>query len=348
MKELKLKAELESTEKDKAEIALEELQVQLDKENIPKCPVGNKRFSNTDILEGRIDITHNAQKTTEGDNLSRMKVNVEEMENSEHSGYGNTEDYQLVSVQCKKCDEKVQNNHLLKIHMRKHNQKEQKILKCTNCTETFSDENRFLNHIVDTHSTAHDCQTCKKIFSTKKELVAHIVRDHDLEYSTNNTTQATSAAMTPSINQIKCFDCGTLVQTRDALMRHKKVQHWKQKLCPYYHGTGRGCRFPDRLCFNIHRLDEQHQGRVVQEGHRQEVRSNIQEVQEQGAGDQGRQEISWARVAGGQRPGQGAWGQEGGQDQGGWQGQGGGQGQRGGQGQGGGQYQGGWQRQGGG
>ena len=70
------------------------------------------------------------------------------MENSEQSGYGITEEYQLVSVQCKKCDEKVKNNNLLKIHMRKHNRKEQQEFKCTNCNYESSDENSYLNRIV--------------------------------------------------------------------------------------------------------------------------------------------------------------------------------------------------------
>ena len=96
--------------------------------------------------------------------------------------------------------------------------------------------------------------------------------------------------------------------TKDELMSHRKVQHWKTKLCPYYHGTGRGCRFPDRVCLNIHRFEEQQQN----QGDRRQVQgassSSLQDIrsQEQMTGDRTGQEASWARVAGGQGWFQGA------------------------------------------
>ena len=329
LKELKLKSDLDMEEKDKSDIALENLQRDLDLEAIPKCPICSRRFPNTDILKGHIDITHEGHGKTECENLNRRKVNVEEMEHSEQTGYGNNEE-DTVSVQCKKCDEKIQNNQLLKMHMRKHTQKKQKVFKCTNCIFETPDEASYLNHIVDTHSTVHDCKTCKKQFPKKEELIAHIVREH--RYTTNDTPQTTSIInptiirQQPLSTQIKCFDCGTMFSTRDELMSHRKVQHWKTKLCPYYHGTGRGCRFPDRVCLNIHRFEEQQQSlRQGQGALGQEVRTQVQEASSL-------QEVSWARVAGGQVQFQGAgrgdlnqgWGGQGrggqgrgGQDQGG-------------------------------
>ena len=40
-------------------------------------------------------------------------------------------------------------------------------------------------------------------------------------------------------------------------MRHKKEHHYKQKLCRFFHGVGRGCRFPASVCINIHGREDQ-------------------------------------------------------------------------------------------
>ena len=316
IKELKIKADLDKDEKERAEIKAEKLMQELDQEGIPKCPVCDKRFPNTEVLQGHIDISHEGHKHPDSNKPIKRNINTEEMENSDQSGYGTTKDYQLVAVQCKKCDETLANNHLLRLHMRQHMRKEQEVLKCTNCDCEYktTDENSFLNHIVDNHSTLHICQTCNNRFPSKQELVAHIVREHNFK-STNQIAapvaqQNTNQQLGP--NQIKCFDCGTMLPSREDLMKHKKDHHWKQKLCPYYHGVGRGCRFPDRVCFNVHMLEEQRgQGAPRQEARsqeqEQEVRSQGQRVQGAGGQEENRGSgVSWARVAGGPR----AWGQE--------------------------------------
>ena len=307
-KELKIKADLDNDEKEKLEIAAEKLMKELDEEGIPKCPVCTRRFPNSEVLQGHIDISHEDHKHPNSNKPIKRNIVSDEMENSDQSGYGTTKDYQLVAVQCKKCDETLANNHLLRLHMRKHMRNEQEVLKCTNCDYKTTDEVSFLNHVVDNHSNLHICQTCNNRFPSKQELVAHIVREHNFK-STNATIvtappisqQNTSQQMGP--NQIKCFDCGIMLPSREDLMRHKKQNHWKQKLCPYYHGVGRGCRYPDRVCFNVHRLEEQHD----ESAPRQEVRSQGQGLQGAGGQDENRGSgLSWARVAGGQR----AWGQE--------------------------------------
>ena len=325
-------------------------------EDIPKCNVCDRRFQNIENVK-----IHKHSKHTENSNPENDHKNDDEenrnsdsshtkdvMENSEQTGYGNTENYQLVSVQCKKCDETLQNNHMLRIHMRTHNQKkqnQQQKFKCTNCNFETNDENTYLNHLIDTHSTVHKCQTCNNNFKNKEELIGHIVKNHAFNHisQSNPATQVTSTSTTTTptslkqqaTNQIKCFECGLMLHSRDELMRHKKMQHWKQKFCTYYHGTGRGCRFPDRVCFNIHRPEEQQPQSQLQEAPRQEfsrqeqedvswvrlargqgqvqeVRSQEQEVRRQGQDGQvffRDQEASWARMAGGQGQVQGPWGQ---------------------------------------
>ena len=90
IREMKLKADIDNTEKEKAEIKYEELQMALDQEGVPQCPICNKRFTNIDVLKGHMDIIH-----PEIDNpvLQNQNYLNEDMENSEQDGYGTTEEY---------------------------------------------------------------------------------------------------------------------------------------------------------------------------------------------------------------------------------------------------------------
>ena len=101
---------------------------------------------------------------------------------------------------------------------------------------------------------------------------------------------------------IKCYACGTMLADNAELMRHKKQQHWKENKCPYFHAVGRGCRFPDHICFNIHWPQEEQRGR----GQNQRAGGQVQRsgTQEQGAGSQMQgagDQASWADVTRGQR-----------------------------------------------
>ena len=174
------------------------------------------------------------------------------MENSNQTGYGTTKEYQLVAVQCKKCDESLQNNHLLRIHMRKHASKDSQVLKCTSCEYETTDENRYLNHIVDNHTITHICQTCNSRCNTKEELIAHVENKHRFDTLMPVLQQEDR-------NNIKCFNCGEMLASRDALRSHKKANHWKENKCQYFHTVGKGCRFPDYICFNVYWPQEQQQ-----------------------------------------------------------------------------------------
>ena len=249
IQEMKTKMDLDIQAKDRAEIELETLKSDLDREGIPKCPICRKWFPNVETIRGHIDIIHGGNENNEND-LSNTSSIDEVMENSDQSGYGTTKQYQLVAVQCKKCDETLQNNHLLRIHMRKHASKESQILKCTSCEYQTRDENTYLNHIVDNHSITHICQTCDSRFNTKNELINHVEKEHRF-----NT--AMPVPQKGAENNINCFNCGTMLTSRDALMKHKKEHHWKENKCHYFHSVGNGCRFPDNVCFNVHWPQEQ-------------------------------------------------------------------------------------------
>ena len=125
--------------------------------------------------------------------------------------------------------------------MRNHIRNEALTIKCTNCEYEATNENLYPNHMVDNHSTIHICQTCNNRFPTKMELINHAEREHGSIYT--NSTQP------PRQNQgsstIKCSDCETSLDTKEALMKHKSEKHWKQKKCTFYWGVGASCRFPD-------------------------------------------------------------------------------------------------------
>ena len=136
--------------------------------------------------------------------------------------------------------------------MRKHVQKESEILKCISCEYESKDENENLNYIVDNHSTVHVCQTCDNRFAAKNELITHIRTVHG--FTQNNASESFNEDIRKTI---KCFNCGTMLESKESLMKHKREQHWKEKKCAFFHGVGNGCRFPGNICFNIHRMEEQ-------------------------------------------------------------------------------------------
>ena len=54
------------------------------------------------------------------------------------------------------------------------------------------------------------------------------------------------------MEEYECFDCGEKVNTKQDLMSHKTEKHYKTRLCTYFHGNMRTCRFPAQQCMNIH------------------------------------------------------------------------------------------------
>lgn len=125
------------------------------------------------------------------------------------------------------------------------------------------------------------CNNCGLVLNKSADLVAHIVTMHGFNYSgpirnkhypmkhqvlppkqanpvpTNQTSQTKPNQTSHNTNiqslaNFKCFDCPNKFNSKHELHQHKRQVHSKQKLCSYYHGTGRGCRFPANECFNIH------------------------------------------------------------------------------------------------
>ena len=147
-----------------------------------------------------------------------------------------------VSIGCKKCGKKIQSQQELREHIKIHKQLQHTVLKCEHCDHTTDDGDELINHVVNTHSPKYTCQTCKSAFSTKPKLLEHIVRAHGFIFEEHTTPD----------NVLKCHYCSDSFTTKPDLMKHKTEKHYKTRLCPFYHGTGRGCRFPSNVCFNIH------------------------------------------------------------------------------------------------
>ena len=225
---------------------LEKLEKELDKLGIPKCILCEKRIASIDLIEGHMENEHK-DETEPGDMEKDLTLE------------GNWI-YKQVGIQCKKCDNTVNNNNELRSHMKKHMSLQNKMLKCHYFIFENEDENIFLNHIVDNHSTLHDCNTCKKEFQNKVELIDHIVKEHAMKKRNNNEILNNGAfnknysnINLPNI-EIKCYECNKLFLDRGDLHTHKRKEHLKQKLCPFFHGKQKYCKFNNEQCFNIHEV----------------------------------------------------------------------------------------------
>ena len=148
----------------------------------------------------------------------------------------------MVTLGCKKCDKKVKSDKELREHMKIHRQLQNKDVKCGYCDFISKDENVLINHTVDNHSPKYTCETCKLAFSSKPKLLEHIVRVHGFIFDTHSRPEP----------DIQCHDCTEKFTTKPDLIKHRMEKHHKTRLCPFFHGNGRGCKFPSNVCFNIH------------------------------------------------------------------------------------------------
>ena len=187
---------------------------------------------------------------------------------------------------CKKCDKVLQNDNAMRVHMREHTRLNNQIINCHYCDFISNDAEVLISHIADTHSSKFTCKTCKNEFNTNQEMLEHVDLTHGFVY-TQGTQQPSTAQQTPLFpcgfcpdafltqidftkhtqekhtrhtwqesnapsTALECYDCGHKSDTKIQLMEHKRQVHYKKKLCVYWHGNGRGCRFPSKQCVNIH------------------------------------------------------------------------------------------------
>jgi IS605 OrfB family transposase len=64
VKEITIRSELDRDEKDKAEIALENLNDKLDRENITKCELFEKRFATSELLKGHTEVNQEIKQSS--------------------------------------------------------------------------------------------------------------------------------------------------------------------------------------------------------------------------------------------------------------------------------------------
>ena len=275
VKTLKSKSKLDEDEKNEAVKALKKKEEDLEAEGIPKCKVCSRRLLNVNTLKGQMDIYYSNRvmevldRVINHEKIEESKlVEDNDMEHSDLSGY------EHVVVQCKKCDKTLRNKNELRLHMKTHVKIDQTVMKCHYCEHETNNEIDHVNHIVDIHSTWHKCQTCGENFNKKEDLVDHIEKKHSMKRRVNFQTepQPNMVRESPSPNVVQgtntqvCFDCGNGFTNKHELINHKKQLHFKLKLCPHYHGSGRGCRFPDNVCYNIHKAEESQQQGQEQRG----------------------------------------------------------------------------------
>ena len=121
--------------------------------------------------------------------------------------------------------------------------------KCDTCEFKSTNEHLMKDH-VKLHRKSIKCKTCS--FECKEEdtFIEHAIKCHSMQPRQEQQQQGSAAKST--VAEIECFSCGTKVSSRRDLTEHRKEQHYKQKLCRFYHSYGYGCRFPDTVCVDIH------------------------------------------------------------------------------------------------
>ena len=129
---------------------------------------------------------------------------------------------------CKKCDKILQSDQQFRHHIKEHKRLNEQMIKCHHCDFITNDEDAHINHMVDVHSTKHTCNSCEAVFPTKSDMVEHARVNHGFTYNKHGQSD----------KHIDCHDCEERFKNKFELMEHKKKQHYKKRLCSYYHGTG--------------------------------------------------------------------------------------------------------------
>ena len=141
---------------------------------------------------------------------------------------------------------------------------------CLTCNKVFKTQEEMVNHVVDEHkkkdTAKYKCSSCDKEFTNPENLTEHIIRNHTM-LTTNGQSNLAGKQLVklwPLLDKTcidnnsqhvkQCYDCGVSLSSHHELMNHKKRNHYKQKLCQFYHTHG-DCRFGDG-CFNIHEVSE--------------------------------------------------------------------------------------------
>ena len=160
---------------------------------------------------------------------------------------------------CKKCDQQLDNKHIFRKHMKEKMKKDTQIVKCQHCDFMTNDETEFLNHNSDMHGPKFNCGACGLEFSDTQKRLEHVMSSHAFNY-TNSEGNA---------DVYECFDCGERMGSKEALIAHKKDKHYKTRLCSYFHGNMKTCRFPAQQCLNIH--NENIQPREITDDYRSRI-----------------------------------------------------------------------------
>ena len=180
---------------------------------------------------------------------------------------------------CKKCDKILESENSLKTHLKEHNRLEQQIIMCDYCDFSTNDINIYMTHVPEVHKSRNTCKTCQAEFNSLREMVDHASVAHELVYKQarqlpvnfvdrplfpcgfctaafetqlefNKHTQEQHTRNKETI--LECYDCGQKSNNKLQLMEHKRSEHYKKKLCSFFHSYGYGCRFPATKCVNIH------------------------------------------------------------------------------------------------
>ena len=197
--------------------------------------------------------------------------------------------FEAQEVVCKKCYKKVSNNGELREHLKIHiiaklkchycdheakdgnnlldhiSESHIKVNKCLTCNKSFKGKEALATHVIADHAmktsqTGDKCKECGKMFSNMETLISHLIKTHylvnphrgdEVTRAGHQLDQSWTMASSRANNSMKCYECGQDVGNKTDMMRHKRENHYKEKLCRSFHEYGH-CERSDEACIYIH------------------------------------------------------------------------------------------------
>ncbi|XP_014359546.2 zinc finger protein OZF-like [Papilio machaon] len=164
---------------------------------------------------------------------------------------------------CTKCNKVYTTNSNLKYHIEKSHQggTKMRMLRCTHCSERFTEHFRKLKHLKEVHGITFifECEICKLVFPSRRSLTMHTNKYHSLKtqcevckknFSCITTLKKHMISHTGERNFV-CKICAKSYRHQKSLKQHSQIHDTTDDLIC----SDCGNCFPNRNDFNKHVKD---------------------------------------------------------------------------------------------
>ncbi|XP_013163419.1 PREDICTED: LOW QUALITY PROTEIN: gastrula zinc finger protein XlCGF52.1-like [Papilio xuthus] len=164
---------------------------------------------------------------------------------------------------CTKCNKIYTTNSNLKYHIEKNHQGGTKMrtLRCTQCSERFTEHFRKLKHLKEVHGITFtfECEFCKLVFPSRRSLTMHTNKYHSIKTQCEVCKKNFSCITTLKKHMVShtgernfgCKICDKSYRHQKSLKQHMQVHDTKDN----YTCSDCGNNFPNRNEFNKHMKD---------------------------------------------------------------------------------------------